>query len=190
MTLIPIWVLPIRSRNWTEISWKAETDLIPNVSSSIGTATPRLVEPSKNSSIQLPLATHRPSTCSTSNSPRCNTCKHTICHQFADLKQHRHRLHRDQPGALIPRWWRIFGPIFHDAPPDPMDLMNLPITWAEHATWRLGNANPASNSTMNDKPHTESTHQSSTTLDRFKDLRTHRITLDNSRTLLSLLIDN
>jgi hypothetical protein len=51
---------------------------------------------------------------------------------------------------------RIVCPIFHDA---PTDLIDLPITWAEHATWRLGNANPASNSTMNDEPHAESTRQ-------------------------------
>jgi hypothetical protein len=67
-----------------------------------------------------------------------------------------HNLHRDERWALIPRWWRIVCPIFHDAPPD---LIDLPITWAEHATWRLGNANPASNSTMNDEPHAESTRQ-------------------------------
>jgi hypothetical protein len=51
---------------------------------------------------------------------------------------------------------KIVYPIFHDAPPN---LIDLPIMWAEHVTWRLGNANSASNSTTNDKPHAESTRQ-------------------------------
>jgi hypothetical protein len=36
-------------------------------------------------------------------------------------------------------WYQdVFGLIFHDAPHDPIDLINLPITWAIHATWRWG----------------------------------------------------
>jgi hypothetical protein len=88
-----------------------------------------------------------------------------------------HEDHHQKPCCPIDQWlaWRhqpqfaswstlgsdtkmmkIVCPIFHDAPPD---LIDLPITWAEHATWRLGNANSASNSTMNNEPHAESTRQ-------------------------------
>jgi hypothetical protein len=51
---------------------------------------------------------------------------------------------------------KIVCPIFHDA---PSDLIDLPISWAQHVTWRLGNANPASNSMMNNEPHAEWTRQ-------------------------------
>jgi hypothetical protein len=76
------------------------------------------------------------------------------------------------------------GPIFQETP--PVDLTDLPITWTEHATWRLRNANPANNSTMNNDTHAESTRQSSTNLDNSRTFSHARLLLTTQE--LSCLI--
>jgi hypothetical protein len=69
-------------------------------------------------------------------------------------------------------WWRLFGPIFHDAPPDLIDLIRSSNHMSDTRNLKTGECqsceqlvdvdephaeqmNPTSNSMVNSEPHAE-----------------------------------